>query len=71
MQELSLTQFNTQILPGNSWSPRSVDTPESIGETTTSVQIPGPRGTHQDPSEHRNRRAVWERILQVSISARS
>jgi hypothetical protein len=25
---------------GESWSPKSADTPESTGETTTSVQIP-------------------------------
>ena len=29
---------------GESWSPRSDDTPVNTGKTTTSVQIPGPKG---------------------------
>jgi hypothetical protein len=44
----------TQILPGESWSPRSADTPVSTGKTTTSTQISGPRGTRPEPSGHRN-----------------
>ena len=53
--------------PGKSWSPRSADTPEIIGETTTSAQIPGPRGTLPEPSGHRNPGAAWDRILLVSF----
>jgi hypothetical protein len=34
-----------------SWSPRSAYTPASMGKTTTSLQIPGPRGTLPEPSD--------------------
>jgi len=53
--------FLYQIPPGESWTPRSVDTLESAGETKTSVQIPGPRGTSPEHSGHRNRGGVWDR----------
>jgi hypothetical protein len=32
----------------------------STGKTTTSAQIPGPRGTHPEPSGHRNQGAALE-----------
>ena len=41
--------------------------PLSIGKTTTSAQIPGPRGTHPEPSGHRNQGTARDRILLVSI----
>jgi hypothetical protein len=47
---------HTEILPGESYSPRNAITPVSIGKTTTSPQIPGPRGTLTKPSGHRNQR---------------
>jgi hypothetical protein len=31
-------------MSGESWSPRRADIPVRTGKTTTSVQIPGPRG---------------------------
>ena len=58
----------TQILPGESWSPRSADTPESTGKTTTSAQIPCPRGIHLEPPGHRNQGTAGDRMLPVSIS---
>jgi hypothetical protein len=50
-------------------SPRSADTPESTGETTTSAQILGPRETHPEPLGHRNQGTTRDRILPVSICA--
>jgi hypothetical protein len=53
------TVLHTQILPGETWPPRSVDSPVSIGKTTTSAQrnqsralrAQEPRSTlRQDPS---------------------
>jgi len=38
-------------------------------ETTTSAQIPGPRGTCLEPSGHRNLEADWDRKLPVSANA--
>jgi hypothetical protein len=37
-----------------SWYPKSADTHESTGDTTTSIQISGGGGTCPDPSGHRN-----------------
>ena len=39
----------------------------STGKTTTIAQIPGPRKTHPEPSEHRNQGTVRDRILPVSV----
>ena len=52
-----------QILWGESWSPRNSITRVSIGTTPTSAQIPGPRGTHPEPSGHRNQGTAGDRIL--------
>nr|BAE22764.1 unnamed protein product [Mus musculus] len=52
---------------GESWSPRSVDTPVNTDKTTTSAQIPGPRGTFPEPSGLRNPGTAGDRILQVSV----
>jgi hypothetical protein len=43
-----------------SGSPRSADKPVSTGKTTTSVQIPGPRGTCPETSGHRNQRTACD-----------
>ena len=43
-----VTVLHTQIPLGKSWSPRSANTPVSTGKTTTSTQIPGPRGSFQN-----------------------
>ena len=59
--------LHIQVPRGNSWSPRSADTPESTGKTTTSVQIPGPRGTHPEPSEHRKQGTPRNRIFPIFI----
>jgi hypothetical protein len=48
------TELRTQIPPGGRWSPRSAYTSVSTGKTTTSVQIPDPRGTLTEPSGYRN-----------------
>jgi len=56
-----------KIRPGESWSPRSAYKPASIDKTTTSLQIPGPRGTLTEPSGHRNQGLSGERILLVSV----
>ena len=61
------TVLYTQILLGESWSPRSAVTPVSTGNTTTSAQIPGPRRTSPEPSGHRNQGTAGDRILQVSF----
>jgi hypothetical protein len=55
--------------PGESWSPRSADTLESTGKTTTSAQILGPRETQLKPSGHRNQRIDKDRILPFSTCA--
>jgi hypothetical protein len=41
--------------------------PVSTGKTITSAQIPGPRGTHPEPSGQRNQGTDWNRILPVSV----
>ena len=48
------TALHIQIMPGESWSPRSAQTSVSTGKTTPFAQILGPRGTHPEPSGHRN-----------------
>jgi hypothetical protein len=58
---------NFKIPSGESWSPKIADTPESTGETITSTQIPGPRGTHPEPSGQRNKGTARDRILPVSV----
>jgi hypothetical protein len=50
------------------WSPRSAYTPASTGKITTFLQIPDPRGTLSEPSEHRNQGSAGDRILLVSVS---
>jgi hypothetical protein len=57
------TALFTQITLEESWSPRNADTTESTGKTTTSRQIPGPTGSCQEPSGHRNWESAWDRIL--------
>jgi hypothetical protein len=57
----------TQILPGESWSPRSAYTPENTGKTTTSLQIHDPRETLPEPSGHRTQGSAGDRILLVSV----
>lgn len=49
------TAFCTQILGGESWSPRSDDTTKNTGDTTISAHIPAPRKTGPELSGHRNR----------------
>ena len=67
------SMLHTQILSGESWSPRSSNIPVSTSKTTTtSTQIHGPRGIHpgqksrntlgQDPQG-----THWDRILPVSV----
>jgi hypothetical protein len=58
--------LHTYILLGESWSPRSADTPVSTGKTTTSAQIPGPRGTLPEPTGQGNQGTAKNRILLVS-----
>jgi hypothetical protein len=53
------------LLP-ESWSSRSADTPVSTGETTTSAQISGLRGTQLEPSGHRSQGRAGDRIFPVS-----
>jgi hypothetical protein len=55
------------ILLEESWSRRSFDIPVSRGKTNTSAQIPGPRGTQPETSEHRNQGRARERIIPVSV----
>ena len=52
---------------GESWSPSSAYTPGSTGETTTSAQFPGPRGTCLEPSGHKNQGTARDRILLVFV----
>jgi hypothetical protein len=66
---LCVTVLHTLIPLGESWSPRSVDTPESTGETNTSVLVSGPRRTYPEPSEHRNEGIARDKILLVSVCA--
>jgi hypothetical protein len=61
------TALLTQIPLEESWSQRSADTPVNTCKTTTSSQIPGPRGTHRVPSGHRNQGTAGERILPVFV----
>jgi hypothetical protein len=61
------TGIHAQIVPGESWSPRSADTTVSTGKTTTSIQIPGPRGTLSEPSPQKNQGTAGDRILLVSV----
>jgi hypothetical protein len=46
---------------------RSADKHVSTDKTTTSAQIPGPRGIHPEPLGHRNQGTAVDRILPVSI----
>ena len=62
------TALHTQILSGESWSPRSANRPVSTGKTTT-LQIPGPRETHPEPSGHGNQGTPRDRILPVFVCA--
>jgi hypothetical protein len=39
----------------------------STGKTTTSLQIPGPRGTLTESSGYRNQGSAWDRILLISV----
>ena len=55
-----------QKTPRESWSRRSANIPVSIGKIITSAQIPGPRGTHPEPSGHRNKGRSGDKILPVS-----
>ena len=41
--------------------------PVSTGKTITSAQIPGPRGTHPEPSGDMNQGKSGDRILWVSF----
>ena len=59
--------LHTQIRPGESWSPRSADTPVSTGKTITSDQIPGPSGVLPEPSGPRIQGTSGDRILLVSV----
>jgi hypothetical protein len=61
-----MTELNIQIPTGERWSPRSAFIPSSTDKTTTSLHIPGLRGTLQDPSEHRNQISSGDRFLLVS-----
>ena len=61
------TALHTQILPGETWSPRNTDTPVNTGKTNSFAQIPGPRRTHPEPTGHRNHGTVEDRILLVSV----
>jgi hypothetical protein len=64
------TALHDQIPTGESWSPRSVDTLESIGKTITSAYIHSPRGTCVELSGHKNQGTARDRILLVSICPR-
>jgi hypothetical protein len=48
------------------WFLKSADTSESTGETTTSAQIPGSRGTWPEVSGHRNK-GTDDPVPQLSI----
>jgi hypothetical protein len=61
------TALHTQILPGESLSPRSADIPENTGKTTTFVQIPGPGGTSKEHSRYRNQGGTSDKNLLVSV----
>jgi hypothetical protein len=61
----------TQVPPGERWSPKSAYTPESTGEATISIQIPGRRGTHPEPSGHRNWGAAWTGSFQFLSMSQS
>jgi hypothetical protein len=58
------TGLHTQIPPGESWSPRRADTPQSTDKTTIYTQIHGPS---PEPSGHRNKGSARARILSVSM----
>jgi hypothetical protein len=61
------TALHTQILPGESWSPRSAYKPMSPGKAATSLQIAGPKGILTEPSEHRNQGSAGGRIFLGSV----
>lgn len=58
-----VTALHTEILPGESWFPRSSDTPVSTGKTTTSGQIPDLRKTNLEPPGHRNQKTARNSII--------
>jgi hypothetical protein len=62
-----MTAFHTQIPPGESWSPRSADTPEITGKTPTSAKILGQRGICLKPSGLRNQGIATDSILLFSV----
>ena len=58
---------NARNSPMKIWFPMSAYRPMSTGKATTSLQIPGPRGTLPEPSGHRNQGSSGHRILLVSV----
>jgi hypothetical protein len=61
------TELHTQMLPGESWSPRTAYTLVSPGKTITSLQIRGPRGTLTELSGYTNQGSARDKILLVSV----
>jgi hypothetical protein len=56
---------------GESWSPSSDYTTVNTGKTTTTLQIPGTRGTLTEPSGHQNQASTWDRKLLVCLYPRA
>jgi hypothetical protein len=61
------TVIHTQIPWEETGNSRSAYTPVSTDKTTTSAQIPDPRGTCPEPLGHRNQTKTGDRILPVYL----